>query len=363
MSREPAFLSFRSLPLAAAILVISSLVPGSFALAGGYLWLGAEFQGEGNIYRYNLQTNTIDLVTSPPSTDHWNNMATAAGRVYLGNPTSQVFNQHDAYTGALLTPGTHSATLGGHKEDGASFDGSLWRVTFSGGALHRMTTAGVLESTLTAPTGLVGLEFANGQGWATNYSTDRFGRLTRGAVWAFVPSVWAVGQAPTGNLGGLAYDAQSGTMYMATDAGNLYTVTSVNDTARATLVIDLNTVGYPTGGLPDGMGWVLHESAVGILPPAPKGGSVELGAPWPNPARDAVWFEVRMPRSGAAHVGIYDVSGRLLRGWDLPGLGGGNSRFNWDLRTSDGRRVGPGQYFVRIEALGERSVRSFTRLE
>jgi len=120
------------------------------AHADGYLWLGAEFQGEGNIYRFNLATGMIDLVQAHAGTDHWNNMATDGTSLYLGHPTSDTLNRCDAYTGALVSPGAYSSTLSGHKEDGAFGDGSLWRVTYSGtGVLHRTTTAGVAESTFT----------------------------------------------------------------------------------------------------------------------------------------------------------------------------------------------------------------------
>lgn len=61
-----------------------------------------------------------------------------------------------------------------------------------------------------------------------------------------------------------------------------------------------------------------------------------------------MWFEVRLAEPTAAHVGIYDVSGRALRTWDLPGLGAGTSRFMWSFRGPDGGVVPAGVYFVRV---------------
>lgn len=354
-------------PRVVALLLALSLAAAAApsARAGGYLWLGAEFQGEGNIYRFNLATLAIDKVVSHAGADHWNNVTVAGTDLYLGHPTVETFNRHDAYSGDLEAPGAHSAPLGGHKEDGAYFEGSLWRATYSGGLLHRMTTAGVVETTFTSPSGLVGLTFAGPQGYASNYSTGRVGRLVRGATaWTFVPAVWAAGAAPLGSLGGLAYDAESATLYLATGDPRLYRVTVTNDTARAELVADLAAAGYPNGGLPDGLGWVPPLSGVDVSPETlPREGSIELGTPWPNPARAGVSFDVRLARPGPAHVGVYDLAGRKLRTWDLPGLGAGHSRFHWDLRTADGSRVPPGQYHARLDAGGESAVRPFTVLD
>jgi hypothetical protein len=83
----------------------------------------------------------------------------------------------------------------------------------------------------------------------------------------------------------------------------------------------------------------------------PKTGRVELAAPWPNPARDVVWFELRLAEPTAARVGIYDIVGRALRTWDLPGLGAGSSRFMWNFRGPDGDPVPAGVYFVRVSTI------------
>jgi hypothetical protein len=349
--------------LAHALAVATTLaVLAPTAGADGYLWLGSEYQGEGNIYRFNLATGAIDKVVAHAGPDHWNNCAIANGSLYLGNPASQLFNKHDAYTGDLVTPGTYNVSLLGHKEDGCYAEGSLWRAAYNG-YVHRLTTAGVQETTFTATSGLVGIEFRNGEFWATNYSQGLIGRLTRGTTnWTFVASTWEVGFVPSGDLGALAYDAQSENLYMTTSTNRLYRITTNAGTARAILVVDLSTVGYPGGGLPDGMGWV-PLSSVGVEPRLPRSGAIELGAPTPNPAREDVSFEVRLARPGQARAGIYDLSGRALRKWDLPGLGAGQSRFHWDLRKADGTRVPPGRYFVRLEAHGETAVRAFSRVQ
>ncbi len=338
------------------------------AHAGGYLWLGAEFQGEGNIYRFNLATGMVDMVQAHAGTDHWNNMATDGASLYLGHPLSNTLNRHDAYSGALVSPGTYSTTLAGHKEDGAFGDGSLWRVTYSGTiVLHRTTTAGVAESTftMTSNPGLVGLEFVADTLFATTYNTRDIGTLQRvtATTLSFVARPWAAGEEPPFDHGALAYDAQDDVLYMATTSDRLYRVTFSGGQAFSELVVDLSTVGYPAGGLVDGMGWV---APVGLGVPeagSPHGGALELGAPWPNPARDAVSFEIRLAEPTAARVGIYDVAGRALRTWDLPGLGAGASRFMWNFRGPDGAVVPAGIYFVRVSTAGGEVSRRVVRVE
>jgi hypothetical protein len=349
-----------------AALAIAAAAPHP-AHADGYLWLGSEFQGEGNIYRFNLATGMIDLVQGHAGTDHWNNVATDGTSLYLGHPTSDTLNRHDAYSGALVSAGAYSTTLAGHKEDGAFADGSLWRVAFSGtSVLHRTTTAGVAESTFTMSSnpGFVGLEFVADTLFATTYSTRDIGTLERATATTlnFVVRPWATGQEPPFNFGALAYDERDDVLYMATASDRLYRVTFSGGQAFSELVVDLSTVGYPSGGLVDGMGWVAPE-AVGVPETrAPRGAPVELAAPWPNPARDVVWFEIRVAEPTAARVGIYDISGRALRTWDLPGLGAGTSRFMWNFRA-DGGVVPPGIYFVRVSTAGGEVSRRVVRVE
>jgi len=321
--------------------------------AAGYLWLGAEYHGEGNVYRYNIGTGMVDKVSAFAGTDHWNNMATDGTYLYLGHPTSGTMNRHDAITGDFISPGGYSSTLDGHKEDGAFWDGSLWRITYSGNTvLHRMTTAGVAETTFTMPSnlGFVGIEFVDDTIYATRYNGHEIGTLQRvsATTLAFIPIPWAQDQEPSYQFAALAYDADAGDLYMATASSRLFRLTFVAGEAYAEEIVDLGTVGYPTGALPDGMGWV---SGGTVDVPGPHGDGevgLELAAPWPNPARESVWFELRLPRPAATHVGVYDVSGRALRTWNLPGLGAGASRFMWDFRAADGARVPAGLYFVRI---------------
>lgn len=332
------------------------------ARAGGFLWMGSEFQGEGTIYRFNLQTMAIDLVQSPAgATGHWNNAATEGGFVYFGSPTSNRMDRRDAYTGALIGTYTHSPALSGHKEDGAFFDNSLWRMTYSGGALHRLTTTGVRETTFTVTSSLVGIEFVRGQAFASSYSSGRIGRLNRtGATsWTFVSIPWG-GIPPTGIAGGLAYDAQAGVLYYQTSAPRLYRVDIAGDSAYATSVALLTDTGFPIGGLGDGLGWVPPQNLLDASGNSTTGADLRVGPPAPNPARQTVSFDLSLPRAAATRIEILDVGGRRWRSWNLPGLGAGTSRFQWSLRSEDGRRAPAGRYLVRVMSGGEVRTSSFS---
>lgn len=326
------------------------LLAADSAFAGGFLWMGSEFQGEGTIYRFNLATMAIDLVQSPAgATGHWNNAATEGGFVYFGSPTSNRMDRRDAYTGALISTYTHSPALSGHKEDGAFFDNSLWRMTYSGGALHRLTTTGVRETTFTVTTSLVGIEFIDGQAFGTSYSSGRIGRLNRTGPtsWTFVSIPWG-GVPPTGIAGGIAYDAQARVLYYQTSAARLYRVEFVGDSAYATSVALLTDTGFPSGGLADGLGWVPPQDLLDAPGTSAPETGMRLGPPTPNPARQTVSFDLHLPRAAATRIDILDVGGRRWRSWNLPGLGAGSSGFQWSLRSEDGVRAPAGRYVVRV---------------
>jgi flagellar hook assembly protein FlgD len=68
--------------------------------------------------------------------------------------------------------------------------------------------------------------------------------------------------------------------------------------------------------------------------------------PMPNPSRGSVRWAVWGSQSKDGVV--LDVQGRVVR--RLPKLPvGGEGYLEWDGRDDSGRRVSPGQYFVRVE--------------
>jgi hypothetical protein len=231
----------------------------------GWLWLTSEFAGEGNVYRFNLDTGMVDLIISPPlpaEAMHWNNAATDGTYLYLGSPTTQYFGVFDIMTGGSETAVEYSPALAGHKEDGAYRRSSdtLWRITFSGAALYETTKTGTLVNTFNGTSGLVGLEWVGPDLYATNFTDKSIGRIVfNGSAITYEAIPWAADPGPPlgENAAGLAYDARDGVLYMQTILpARLYRVEFVGNEAAATLVATLGDVGYPAGGLADGMGWV-----------------------------------------------------------------------------------------------------------
>ena len=78
----------------------------------------------------------------------------------------------------------------------------------------------------------------------------------------------------------------------------------------------------------------------------------ELDAPWPNPSGSQVFFRYRLGTTVPVRLLVYDVRGRVIRGW--AGRGGtGETELRWDFRDDTGHPVASGLYFVQLHA-GER---------
>jgi hypothetical protein len=347
---------------------LAAVLFASFANATGYLWFGSEMAGEGSIYRYNIRTKTIDLVASPTlpaGATHWNNMATDGTRLYLGNPGTQYVGFANILTGQVDSSTTYSSTVSGIKEDGAyrASSGTLWRVTFSD-LLVETTTQGVVLRRFVFPAatpGLVGLEWVGETLYATNYSTGNIGTiaLLSDSTASFTTIPWALGGTPPGGSPGdwtcgLAYDQQHNQLYMATySSTRLFTVTFPFGQADARLVVTLEDVGYVTGGLIDGMGWVAGDMT--DVPNSDGAMLFDLEAR-PNPSSGAVDLRFRVPQEGAAGtLAIWDLAGRTVRTLADGRFTSGAQSIRWDGRDESGARVAAGVYLYRLELDNQRA--------
>ena len=233
---------------------------GGEANAAGYLWLGAEYAGEGSYYRYDVAGNVIDRACSralPPGGEHWNNMATDGTHLYVGAPNNQLLGRASGSNCDPIADFTYAPALAGRLEDGAyrESSNSLWRVSYNGD-LYETTLSGGLLQSYTTTNGLVGLAWVGDALYATSFLNGSIGEVTLAAPAAlYTPIPWN-GPAPTGTMGALAYDPVTPILYLVTREGLLYTVTVGGGLATATLVEDLNAVGYPESGLADGLGWI-----------------------------------------------------------------------------------------------------------
>jgi hypothetical protein len=84
------------------------------------------------------------------------------------------------------------------------------------------------------------------------------------------------------------------------------------------------------------------------VPVAPTDLEFALSPPSPNPSRNAVRFNLSLPRPGWVDVGVFDAQGRRVRNLLGGILGPGTTRLEWDARTDGGRPAASGAYFVRM---------------
>lgn len=95
-----------------------------------------------------------------------------------------------------------------------------------------------------------------------------------------------------------------------------------------------------------GAAYTLGELAVER--PVLVAGGPQLGAPWPNPARDGAQVAFRLPAAQGVTVQVHDVRGRLVRSLVDGSFGGGEHVAGWDGTAADGLRAPAGVYFVTL---------------
>lgn len=90
-----------------------------------------------------------------------------------------------------------------------------------------------------------------------------------------------------------------------------------------------------------------------------------IGAPLvasPNPFRFDTRVGFSLPEGRRVHVQVFDISGRLVRVLLHGDVPGGPQSLPWDGRGRGGEAVGPGVYFVRLEACGETETAKIVKL-
>jgi len=99
-----------------------------------------------------------------------------------------------------------------------------------------------------------------------------------------------------------------------------------------------------TTGTNQGELWMTHVSAptpLAVELPGPRASRLALSTPRPNPAHDAITFDLKLPDDSEARVELLDVAGRVLRTQQARGAGEHRLEFR-DLRS-----IAPGLYFLR----------------
>jgi hypothetical protein len=89
------------------------------------------------------------------------------------------------------------------------------------------------------------------------------------------------------------------------------------------------------------------------VPGTPSPGFLELSAGIPNPFQQRTELHYALPEEGPVRLQVFDVSGRRIRTLFAGVQSAGRHSAQWDGRTSAGAGVGPGIYFVSLQAGGE----------
>src|SRR5262245_51498709 len=147
-------------------------------------------------------------------------------------------------------------------------------------------------------------------GWFS--ATGTGGRLSGGAYTLNATA----GQAAAGRLTGSPYSLFAG--FLAATQG-IYT-----------------TVGVEDGG------------------PADLPAFLQLHQVTPDPMTNQAIVRFDLPKGGPIRLHIYDVAGRLRRTLVDENLPAGRYQRSWNATGDDGRRIGPGIYFVLMEAQSAR---------
>jgi hypothetical protein len=107
-----------------------------------------------------------------------------------------------------------------------------------------------------------------------------------------------------------------------------------------------------------------HVNPGGQVLAVPRGEGVSSSArAWPTPFTDRVRLGFVLPADTRARMEVLDVSGRRVRSLGTALLAAGPRELTWDGRADDGRTVGAGTYFLRVEAAGLTFSRAVVRLK
>jgi len=91
--------------------------------------------------------------------------------------------------------------------------------------------------------------------------------------------------------------------------------------------------------------------------PGLERGLVEFTGVCPNPGRAMTVIGFNLGRESRVELGVYDVEGNLLTTLLSTVVSGGHHRITWNGSNSSGRRLGPGLYFLRLEAASSVHIR------
>jgi flagellar hook assembly protein FlgD len=83
----------------------------------------------------------------------------------------------------------------------------------------------------------------------------------------------------------------------------------------------------------------------------------------PNPFNPVTIVAFELPRGGTVEVGVYDVSGRLVKVLADGEYPDGEHKVLWNGRDTDGREVASGVYFCKMKTDGFEAARKMVLLK
>jgi hypothetical protein len=209
--------------------IVAILLVAAPVRAGGHLWLsvGLSVAQPPAVYKYDLATGQLTRFELPGLGCLSSNLAVDGTHLYLGGACDQTFWKGDIETLFPVQALTYSPPLSDTNllGDGAwrASNGHLYRTNWCFSPclnLYETDTDGHLVTSFSVSNveGLIGLEFVGDRLYATSgdvVENVKFGELTGEPDWTFTEI--PLSGPPLGDwLGGLAYDAEDGILYMAT---------------------------------------------------------------------------------------------------------------------------------------------------
>jgi hypothetical protein len=101
------------------------------------------------------------------------------------------------------------------------------------------------------------------------------------------------------------------------------------------------------------IGWLSRTTDVPVSTPPSIAAAAALGPNAPNPFASSTAIRFEVPRDAETDLGVYDISGRLVRSLLNERIPAGSHVVVWDGVGADGRRVRGGVYFTRLKVGGE----------
>ena len=96
------------------------------------------------------------------------------------------------------------------------------------------------------------------------------------------------------------------------------------------------------------------HSITGVQEGGPTPSKISLGSNYPNPFNSNTVISFNLPKGTSAELGIFDIGGRLIRHYRIPGSSAEKaSRIVWDGTDALGYSVKSGVYFYQLKAAGK----------